>query len=69
MHATCTDGDGSYTCECNHGYAGDGFSCTGNPQQRSTTKYGFCEPSRILLNTDWLIFYGDDLIKSCAKNF
>ena len=28
-NATCTDGNGSYTCECNIGYTGDGFSCNG----------------------------------------
>ena len=25
--ATCTDTDGSYTCTCNTGYAGDGTDC------------------------------------------
>ena len=25
--ATCSDGDGSYTCTCNVGYTGDGFTC------------------------------------------
>ena len=25
--ATCTDTDGSYTCTCNTGYAGDGTNC------------------------------------------
>ena len=28
-HATCSDTDGSYTCECNQGYHGDGFTCAG----------------------------------------
>ena len=28
-NATCTDGDGSYTCVCNVGFHGDGFSCKG----------------------------------------
>ena len=28
-NATCTDGNGSYTCECNDGFTGDGFSCEG----------------------------------------
>ena len=27
--ATCTDNDGSYSCECNDGYTGDGFNCAG----------------------------------------
>ena len=28
-NATCTDGNGSYTCECKDGFTGDGFTCTG----------------------------------------
>ena len=27
-NAECTNTQGSYTCECNHGYTGDGFECT-----------------------------------------
>ena len=27
-HAHCTNTDGGYTCECDTGYAGDGFACT-----------------------------------------
>ena len=29
-NATCTDANGSYTCVCKVGFAGDGFTCTGN---------------------------------------
>ena len=28
-NATCTDGNGSYMCECKDGFTGDGFTCTG----------------------------------------
>ena len=28
QNANCTNTDGSYTCECNEGYAGDGFECS-----------------------------------------
>ena len=28
-NATCADNEGSYTCECNEGYSGDGWNCTG----------------------------------------
>ena len=28
-HATCTDTDPGFTCECNDGYTGDGFCCEG----------------------------------------
>ena len=28
-HATCHNVAGSYTCSCNTGYQGDGYSCTG----------------------------------------
>ena len=34
--ATCTDTmdiDGSYTCDCNAGYTGDGFTCASKSQQ------------------------------------
>jgi len=26
--ATCTNAQGSFTCQCKEGYFGDGFSCT-----------------------------------------
>ena len=29
VNATCNNTFGSYTCECNIGYTGDGFNCTG----------------------------------------
>jgi len=28
-NAKCTNTDGSFSCECNTGYSGDGFNCTG----------------------------------------
>ena len=28
-NATCTNIAGSYTCECNEGYTGDGYDCKG----------------------------------------
>ena len=28
-HATCTDTDGGFKCDCKPGYVGDGFLCTG----------------------------------------
>ena len=27
-NAECTDVEGSYECHCNHGYTGDGLTCT-----------------------------------------
>ena len=29
-NAACTDIDGSFTCECNDGFAGNGTVCQGN---------------------------------------
>ena len=29
-NADCTNTDGSYVCACKSGYAGNGFSCSGN---------------------------------------
>jgi len=28
-NAECTDTEGSYTCSCNTGYSGNGYTCTG----------------------------------------
>ena len=28
-NATCNNTEGSYTCECNIGFSGDGFTCHG----------------------------------------
>jgi len=27
--ASCTNNEGSFTCACNAGYSGDGFTCVG----------------------------------------
>jgi len=27
--AVCTDNEGGFSCECNEGFEGDGFTCTG----------------------------------------
>ena len=29
FNATCNNTDGSYICQCDPGYRGDGFNCTG----------------------------------------
>lgn len=28
-NATCTDNDGSFTCQCDRGFSGDGLQCSG----------------------------------------
>ncbi|XP_019639766.1 PREDICTED: fibropellin-1-like [Branchiostoma belcheri] len=33
LHATCTNSDGGFTCKCNHGYNGDGVTCTLIPRR------------------------------------
>jgi len=30
--ASCSNTEGSFTCTCQSGYTGDGFTCTGKPQ-------------------------------------
>ena len=42
-HAFCTNTEGSYTCTCNSGYAGDGKECTG----RNNT-YIYIKPNNII---------------------
>ena len=32
VQATCTNNLGSYSCACNTGWTGDGFSCGGMPK-------------------------------------
>lgn len=29
LNATCTDNDGSFTCQCDSGFSGDGLQCSG----------------------------------------
>ena len=29
VNATCNNTEGSYVCECNTGFSGDGFTCEG----------------------------------------
>ena len=33
VNANCTDRDGTYSCDCNSGYSGDGFNCSGKNSQ------------------------------------
>ena len=35
--ATCTDTDGSFTCQCQNGYTGNGQNCTG--ENETFTEY------------------------------
>ena len=34
INGLCENTDGSFTCTCNGGYTGDGFTCTGNHSLR-----------------------------------
>ena len=33
-NAACINIDGSYTCDCNDGYGGDGFTCEGKTSSK-----------------------------------
>ena len=41
-NATCEDSFGSYTCTCNGGYTGDGFSCAGSSFKSATSLSHTC---------------------------
>ena len=48
VNAQCTNTDGSYTCGCLNGYAGDGKNCTG--------RYHFCVLMFSFYGI-WFLFY------------
>jgi hypothetical protein len=41
LNAACADKEGSFDCQCNAGFSGDGFSCTGNQASCLQLKYLF----------------------------
>ena len=41
-NATCTNTNGGYTCTCDTGYAGDGFSCDGMYVQADLHEHVLC---------------------------
>ena len=61
-NATCTDANGSYTCDCNPGFTGDGFNCTGKTFTSWAVRY-FSEGNQFLFNC--LLIQG--LIESLGK--
>ena len=38
-NAECKNTEGSFMCECNSGFVGDGFNCTGNRSIKSMMLY------------------------------
>ena len=40
MNANCTNTPGSYSCDCNGGYSGNGTSCSSKPQHFELFFYG-----------------------------
>ena len=60
--ANCTNTVGSYTCTCNTGYSGDGFTCTGEIQIMvfsSTSQQSLCHGvvSVVRLSVRLLVFF------------
>jgi hypothetical protein len=49
MYATCTNTDGGYTCACNSGYDGDGFTCT--PINHCTAGTDLCDTNATCIFT------------------
>ena len=41
-NATCTNTNGSFTCECNDGYIGDGFTCNPGQYTHALVMYKTC---------------------------
>ena len=39
ISANCTDTEGSFKCQCNEGYTGNGFSCTSKDLKCLTRKW------------------------------
>ena len=49
INASCTNNDGSFTCECNNGFKGDGFSCNDINECRDSDS---CDDNAICTNSD-----------------
>ena len=63
-NASCSDNQGSYDCQCNSGYSGNGFTCTG--------KQVYIEDKGINISTKMDILNKNDVfcldIDECSQN-
>ena len=53
VNANCTNSDGSYACDCNDGYEGNGTRCTGNAVSISFAIYLLSRRFYNFLGSQW----------------
>ena len=53
-NANCTDTDGSYTCECEPGYTGNGTFCTGIHQAIKPVTFSFLKVTATVCLSVWV---------------
>ena len=53
-NATCNNTEGSYTCSCNTGYTGNGFSCTGKCWDFLSYIFPVCKLLCALRHQTWM---------------
>ena len=48
-NATCKNNDGSYACQCNDGYSGNGYECKGKKQYSRKSSYVLTSMSEMIM--------------------
>ncbi|XP_068676756.1 latrophilin-like protein LAT-2 isoform X2 [Montipora foliosa] len=68
-HAQCINTQGSYNCQCNVGFAGDGFNCQVETPTTMYPESQYCE-AHLLKNISWTrTFKGKTVTSSCPHGF